>query len=50
MIKIRILKTMLREEKAKTLAGQIAEQTGSVLVEVRGHTFMLYRRRKLKRT
>jgi RNA-binding protein len=50
MIKIRILKTVLLEEKAKTLASQIAEQTGAALVEVRGHTFMLYRRRKLKRT
>jgi putative YhbY family RNA-binding protein len=50
MTKIRILKTVLQEEKAKTLASLIAEQTGAALVEVRGHTFILYRRRKLKRT
>lgn len=50
MIKIRILKTVIKEEKAKDLAEQIAEQTGATLVEVRGHTFMLYRRRKPKRT
>jgi RNA-binding protein len=50
MIKIRILKTALKEEKAKTLALQIAEQTGATLVEVRGHTFILYRRRKPKHT
>lgn len=48
MIKIRILKTMLKEEEAKTLASQIAGQTGAALIEVRGHTFILYRRRKLK--
>ena len=46
MVKIRILNTALKEEKAENLAQQIAEQTGSILVEVRGHTFMLYRRRK----
>jgi len=48
MIKIRILKTMLKEEKAKTLAKQIVEQTGATLVEIRGHTFILYRHRKPK--
>jgi RNA-binding protein len=48
MIKIRILKTVLKEEKAKTLATQIAEQTSATLIEVRGHTFILYRRRKPK--
>jgi RNA-binding protein len=48
MIKIRILKTMLKEEKTKTLAKQIAEQTGATLVEIRGHTFILYRHRKPK--
>ena len=46
MVKIRILKTALEEEKAKTLASQIAEQTKAALIEVRGHTFILYRRRK----
>jgi RNA-binding protein len=48
MIKIRILNTALKEEKTKTLASKVAEQTNSALVEVRGHTFMLYRRRKPK--
>jgi RNA-binding protein len=49
MIKIRILKTVLKEEKAKTLALQIAERTSAALIEVRGHTFILYRHRKPKR-
>jgi RNA-binding protein len=46
MVKIRILNTALKEEKTENLALKVAEQTGSALVEVRGHTFMLYRRRK----
>jgi len=48
MIKVRILKTGLKEEKATISASQIAGQTDATLIEVRGHTFMLYRRRKLK--
>jgi RNA-binding protein len=46
MVKIRILNTALKEEKAENLALQVAEQTDAILVEVRGHTFMLYRRHK----
>ena len=49
MGKIRILKTALKNEKAENLALKIADQTGAILVEVRGHTFMLYRHRKHKR-
>lgn len=48
MVKIRILETALKEQKTKTIASKVAEQTNAVLVEVRGHTFMLYRRRKPK--
>lgn len=46
IVKARILKSALREEEAKSLASEIAEQTESVLVEVRGHTLILYKRRK----
>jgi len=49
MIKAKILKTALKEEKAKDLATRVATQTESTLVEVRGHTFMLYKPRKKKR-
>ena len=38
----------LKEEKAKNIALKVSEQTNSVLVEVRGHTFILYRRRGQK--
>jgi RNA-binding protein len=44
--KIKILKTALQETEAKTLAATIAEQTESELVDVRGHTFMLYKHKK----
>ena len=46
MVKVRILKSALKESEAKQVALQIAEQTQASLVEVRGHTFMLHKRRK----
>jgi len=46
MVKVRILKVALEENNAKAIADEIAQQTESVLVEVRGHTFMLYRKKK----
>lgn len=46
MVKIKILKSALKANEMKQLASAIAEQTGSSLVEVRGHTLMLYKRRK----
>ena len=46
MVKIKILKTALQGDEAKGIASKIAEQTGAALVEVRGHTFMLYKRRR----
>jgi RNA-binding protein len=46
MIKIKILKSALEKDEAKGIASRIAEQTEASLVEVRGHTFMLYRRHK----
>jgi RNA-binding protein len=46
MVKVRILRSAMAEQEAKEVASGIAQETGSSLVEVRGHTFMLYRRRK----
>jgi RNA-binding protein len=46
MVKIKILKTALEGNEVKQIASEIVEQTEASLVEVRGHTFMLYRRRK----
>jgi RNA-binding protein YhbY len=46
MVKVKVLKSALEGNKAKEIALRIAEQTKTSLVEVRGHTFMLYKRRK----
>jgi RNA-binding protein len=46
MVKVKILKSGLAGQEAKQIAMKIAEQTASSLVEVRGHMFMLFKRRK----
>ena len=46
MIKAKKLKTALQEVEAKEIAATIAEQTESELVDVRGHTFLLFKRKK----
>jgi RNA-binding protein len=46
IVKAKILKSALRDEKTEIVASQIARQTNSSLIEVRGHTFLLYRSRK----
>ena len=48
MVKIRILKSALASETAKAIATRTAEQVSAALVEVRGHVFILYRKRKKK--
>jgi len=45
MVKVRILKSALTEGEARQIASRVAEQTSASLVEVRGHTFMLYKPR-----
>ncbi|NIR86730.1 YhbY family RNA-binding protein [Candidatus Bathyarchaeota archaeon] len=46
MVKVRILKSALKNETAKNVASKIAQKTSSTLIDVRGHTFILYRRRR----
>jgi RNA-binding protein len=46
MVKIRILKSALEADETKEIASKIAEQTEASLVEIRGHTFMLYKHHK----
>lgn len=49
MIKIRILPAALQEDNtAQSIATKAAEQTDAALVEVRGHVFILFRKRKAK--
>jgi len=46
MVKIKVLKAALESGKTREIASEIARETRSSLVEVRGNTFMLYKRRK----
>jgi RNA-binding protein len=47
MVKVRILPAAMQgENTAQTIAAKAAEQTGAALVEVRGHVFILFRKRK----
>ncbi len=51
MVKVRILPAALQgENTAETIAKKAAEQTESALVEVRGHVFILFRKRKQTET
>ena len=45
MVKAKILKSALSEHEAKGVAQTIAQQTFATLVELRGHTFILYKPR-----
>jgi RNA-binding protein len=47
MVKVRILPTALQElNTAESIAKKASQQTNGALVEVRGHVFILYRKRK----
>src|SRR3972149_9732846 len=46
VVKAKILQTALQNEEARNIAAKIANQTGATLIEVRGHTFVLYKPRK----
>ncbi|MGA3110535.1 MAG: YhbY family RNA-binding protein [Candidatus Bathyarchaeia archaeon] len=47
MVKVRILPAAMQgDNTAQAIATKAAEQTGSGLVEVRGHVFILFRKRK----
>ena len=46
VVKVRILKTALGEEVTKAIAEESAQSTRSNIVEVRGHTFVLYRKKE----
>jgi RNA-binding protein len=46
MLKIKILKSALNQETKKTIAEKAAEQTGALLVDLRGHIFILYRKKE----
>ncbi len=47
MVKVRILPSALQGDvTAQAIGAKSAEQTGAALVEVRGHVFILFRKRR----
>ena len=48
VVKAKILQTGLKSEESRNIAAKIANQIGATLIEVRGHTFVLYKPRKNK--
>jgi len=47
MVKVRVLPAALQgDNTAQSIASKAAEQTDAALVEVRGHVFILFRKRK----
>jgi RNA-binding protein len=48
IVKVKILKTALKNDTAKNIASTIAQKTSSILIDVRGHTFILYKPRRRK--
>ncbi|MCS7096245.1 MAG: YhbY family RNA-binding protein [Nitrososphaerota archaeon] len=48
IVKIKVLKTALGEVKTDEIASAISKETEAALVEVRGHTIVLYKRQKGK--
>ena len=47
MVKIRVLPAALHDDlTTQVIANQAAEQTAAALVEVRGHVFILFRKRR----
>jgi len=49
MVKVKILKSALKEEETRSIASKISQQTASTLIDIRGHTLILYRPRKKKK-
>ena len=46
MVKVRILPAAMQDLTAQAIAANAAEKTNSALVEVRGHVFILFRKRR----
>ncbi len=45
-VKGRILQTALKDVDAKEMAAKLAKETESTLIDVRGHTFILFRKKR----
>ena len=49
VVKARILQAALKDAETKEIATKVAAQTGATLIEVRGHTFILYKPKKKRK-
>ena len=49
MIKVKVHRTSLEDRETVELAGRIADETASKVVDVRGRTFTIYKSRKPRR-
>jgi len=47
-VKVKVQRSALVERTVEEVAVEVAEKTGAELIEVRGRTFVLYRRRRHK--
>ena len=45
IVKVKVLRSALTDEKVETIASEIAQSTESMLIETRGHTIILYRKK-----
>jgi RNA-binding protein len=50
IVKVKVHKTSLEETEVAQLADKIAEGTTSDIVDVRGRTFTIYKRKKMRKT
>jgi len=48
MIKVKVHKTSLEETQVPEIAGKIADETRSKVVDVRGRTFTIYKQRRTR--
>jgi RNA-binding protein len=48
VVKAKIHQTALKDQETKQLVTNIAAQTNSTLIDLRGHTFILHKKRKKK--
>ena len=48
VVKAKIHQTALKDQETKQIVTNIAAQTDSTLVDLRGHTFILHKKRKKK--
>jgi RNA-binding protein len=46
ILKIKVLKTALEKDKMNEIAMDAAQRTKAILIDIRGHTFILYRRKR----